>query len=511
MRGLAVWLDRIEAKRVLVVGDVMLDRYIWGETERISPEAPVLVLREDQDEVRPGGAANVASFLRRLGADVVLAGLVGSDSESRILRRLMVDSSIDVSCLLTTEDRPTTTKQRFVGRSAQRQPHQILRVDRESRTPIAENLESQLIERILREVRTCDAVLISDYAKGVCTPRLLQKLIEKAREKKVPVLVDPGRGVDYRRYAGATLLAPNRVAAAMEIGQPVLDSQSALAVAEQLRQRLNLQIAVITLDRDGLAYATAEESGIIPCRPREVCDITGAGDMVQATLSLCLANEIPWRESLQLANTAAGLEVERFGVEPISWADIRRELVPGGDFERKVMLRNELAVQVAQWQKANRTVVFTNGCFDLLHAGHVSLLEAAAREGDILIVAMNSDRSIRQLKGQDRPIIREQDRARLLAAMSCVDAVIVFDDDTPIPLLKDLQPDVLVKGAEYSRSQVVGADVVAGYGGQIVTVPMIPGLSTTQILCELQKRTPLNTTLDGRPQSSTASREVFEE
>ena len=510
MAELAVWVDRIKPKRVLIVGDLMLDRYIWGEAERISPEAPVLVLREDQDEVRPGGAANVASFLRHMRAEVVLAGVLGNDSEGRILHRLLVDGSIDVGCVLTADGRLTTTKQRFVGRCSQRQPHQILRVDRESRAPLAEQIESQLIELILRVLRSCDAILISDYAKGVCTPRLLQMVVEQAREQQVPVLVDPCRGGDYSRYAGATLVAPNRIAAALESGQSALDMTSAVIAADQLRQRLNLEIAVITLDRDGMAYATAEESGTIPCRPRDVCDVTGAGDMVLATLGMSRANQFPWRESLQLANTAAGLEVERFGVEPVSWADIRRDLASENSVEHKLVSHDELARRVRHWRMSKRAVVFTNGCFDLMHVGHVSLLEAAARQGEVLIVAINSDRSIRQLKGQDRPVIPEQHRARLLAALNCVDAVIVFDDDTPIPLLRELQPDVLVKGAEYSRSQVVGADVVASYGGRIVTVPMIPGLSTTQILREMQQRTALRSTADERLQFSSANEIISE-
>lgn len=510
MERLDISLERIESRRLLVLGDLMLDRYVWGQAEKISPEAPVLVLREDQDEVRPGGAANVASFLRYLGADVVLAGVSGSDAEGRILRRLLDDLSIDNDCVLTNEGRLTTTKQRFVGRCAQRQPHQILRVDRESRTPISAPIESQLIDLALSKVPSCDAVLISDYAKGVCTPRLLQAVIQQSREQRIPVLIDPCRGGDYSHYAGATLVAPNRIAAALESGRSVLDSASAVMAAEQLRRRLNLEIAVITLDRDGIAYATAEESEVIPCRPRDVCDVTGAGDMVLATLGICRANQVPWRESLQLANTAAGLEVERFGVEPVSWADIRRELASENGVEHKLVSHDELARRVRHWRTSKRAVVFTNGCFDLMHVGHVSLLEAAARQGEILVVAINSDRSIQKLKGQDRPVIPEQHRARLLAALNCVDAVIVFDDDTPIPLLRELQPDVLVKGAEYSRSQVVGADVVASYGGRIVTVPMIPGLSTTQILRELQQRTALNSAADERPQFSSATETIPE-
>ena len=484
MQDLTHLLDRLSGKRLVVVGDVMLDRYVWGEAERVSPEAPVLVLREDQDEVRPGGAANVASFLRALDAEVVLAGVVGDDAEGHALRRVMEDLAVDSSALLTDAERPTTTKLRIVGRTAQRQPHQMLRIDRESRIPISTDLQQRLIECLLATVPRCDAVLVSDYGKGVCSPIVLRAVIDHAKCQRIPVLIDPARGGDFQRYCQATTLTPNRAATELFLGKSLRHPEEMRDAARQLREQLCLDTAVLTLDQDGLAYATAIESGLVPCRPREVCDVTGAGDMVLAVLGLCQAAQIPLVDSLQLANTAAGLEVERFGVEPLARGDIARELVRGHRESAFPVTLDQLLVQVQAHRRAGRSIVFTNGCFDLLHVGHVTVLEEAARLGDVLIVAINSDASVQRLKGTERPIIGETDRARMLAALACVDHVLVFDDDTPVRLLNALRPDVLVKGG--STDHIVGREIVEAYGGKVVRTSEIPGMSTTRLVRQLR-------------------------
>lgn len=488
MKPLADWMTATTGRRMLVIGDLMLDKYVWGEAERVSPEAPVLVLREDFQEVRPGGAANVASFLRGLEAEVQLAGIVGDDPEGRTLLRLMSDLRVETSLVLTDPDRPTTAKQRIVGRTAQRQPHQMVRIDRESRTPLAAELLQDLTASILSVIPSFDAVLISDYGKGICAPALMQAVIAASRCEAIPVLIDPARGVDYERYARATVITPNRTATEQVIGQPLRDPETIRSAARQLQQRWNLDAAVLTLDRDGLAFATATDTGLLPCRPREVCDVTGAGDMVLAILGLCQAAQIPLIESLPLANAAAGLEVERFGVEPLSRAEIAAELDRDQSHlsavSGKLLTLDEMARRAACQRQAGRTVVFTNGCFDLLHIGHVSLLEAAARQGDILIVAINSDASVRQLKGIERPIISQSDRARMLGALACVDHVLIFDDDTPHRLLTAIRPDVLVKGG--TTDHIVGREIVEAYGGLIVQTNTVPGLSTTALVARVQ-------------------------
>ena len=479
-------LHQIGRPRLLVVGDPILDRYIWGDAERISPEAPVIVLHETTDEVRPGGAANVASFLHGLDAEVVVAGVIGDDGEGRTLQRLLHELHVDASHVLVDPSRPTTCKQRFVGRAAGWHAHQMLRVDREVRTPLSSDLEAKLCAGILTALPDCDAVLVSDYAKGVCTPSLLRVVITAAQQRAIPVLVDPCRGVDFERYAGATLVAPNRVAAELFIGHPLHDPEAILHAADDLRRRLNLKAAVITLDRDGLACVTADERQIVSCRPRAVYDVTGAGDMVLAALGLCHAARVPLGDSLTLANAAAGLEVERFGVEPVSRAEIAAELQRGSASSPKRVSLEESIRLMASHRREGRTLVFTNGCFDLLHVGHVALLEEAAQLGDVLLVAINSDASVRKLKGTERPIIGEQDRARMLASLECVDHVLIFDDDTPHRLLHAIRPDVLVKGG--TTTDIVGREVVEAYGGRVVRSSTIPGLSTTALVSRLQFR-----------------------
>jgi D-beta-D-heptose 7-phosphate kinase/D-beta-D-heptose 1-phosphate adenosyltransferase len=484
MYDYAKWIFQLGHPRLLVVGDLMLDRYIWGDAERVSPEAPVLVLREDLDEVRPGGAANVASFLHALEAEAVVAGVVGDDAEGRILRNLLGVISGEITAVVTDESRQTTVKQRFVGKTAQRQPHQILRVDRETRAPLSAEVEAKLIDGILQAMPSCDAVLISDYAKGVCTPKLLRAVIDRSRELGKPVLIDPSRGGDYQRYSSATVITPNRLATELVLGSPVRDAESILSAAKTLRENLKLGAAVLTLDRDGLAYADSEHEGLIPCRPREVCDVTGAGDMVLSMLGLCLAAEIPLVDSLHLANAAAGLEVERFGVEPITRSEILRELDRSQIESRQPMSLDQLRIRVDEYRRAGQSIAFTNGCFDLLHVGHVSLLEEASRLGDVLIVAINSDASVRKLKGSERPIIGERDRARMLAALACVDHVLVFDDDTPHRLLDAIRPDVLVKGG--TTGHIVGREIVEAYGGQIVRTDASAGVSTTDLVLRVR-------------------------
>lgn len=480
MHDLTRGIVRLGRPRILVLGDLMLDRYLWGEAERVSPEAPVLVLREDLDEVRPGGAANVASFLRGLDAEVLLAGVIGDDADGRTLQRLMREQSIDTDRVLVDAERPTTSKQRIVGRAVHRQPHQIVRIDRESRAPLSSQSFDAVHRKVLAAIPDCGAVLVSDYGKGVCTPELLRSVIEACRYQQIPILIDPSRGGDFQRYARANIVTPNRVAAELVLGQAIRDPATAIAAAHQFRDRLQLDAAILTLDRDGLAYSTGDVSEHVPCRERPVCDVTGAGDMVLAVLGICIANDMPLVDSLSVANAAAGLEVERFGVEPVTRSEIAQELERDLARPRGAECLESLLVRVAEYRTAGRSIVFTNGCFDLLHVGHVALLEEAARFGDVLIVAINSDASVRRLKGSERPIIGEDDRARMLVALASVDHALIFDDDTPHQLLQAIQPDVLVKGG--TTGQIVGREIVEAYGGRIEQTETIPGLSTTRLL-----------------------------
>jgi rfaE bifunctional protein nucleotidyltransferase chain/domain len=697
---LSTIFDTLGHPRILVLGDLILDRYTFGNAERISPEAPVVVLRVDSKEVRLGGAASVAMLLRGLEAEVVLAGVVGEDAEGRIVRTLLCDEKIDSHLVLVDPNRSTTTKERVIGRAANRHAHQIVRVDHETRGPIGSTLEEGLLGGIIRLLRSkpstgskldlwvrpghqnetatgpalpsmpgengtapadlCppfadanpsfDAILIADYAKGVCNPTLLRRVIDAARECHIPVVVDPARLADFRRYAGATLLKPNRTEAELAVGLEIHSPEDALAAAAKLRDQHNIESVLVTLDRDGMALVTnlqvparlrmssSAEGGCdrpfglstpyplhLPAAPREIYDITGAGDMVLAALGLCIASAIPLLQAAQIANIAAGLEVERLGVSPITRQELsdaiqnlplplgddrgqgatgrlsggaslpsyvggegacrgyefdpQSELLahsksdPLGDngkckpaapptlssstsldhastasvcrpsngsehlrpsalvtvppipapcttsnngsstvsseasqfdnrlhretaaFQSSSTPRSELRIPnsacklislpqaislAATYRSLGKTLVFTNGCFDLLHIGHVNCLEQAAARGDVLVVAVNSDASVRRLKGSERPVIPEQQRAAMLAALYCVDHVLIFDDPTPHLLLEQIRPDLLVKGG--TTLEIIGHEVVESYGGKVVRLGEVPGISTTTIL-----------------------------
>ncbi|MGE0608363.1 MAG: D-glycero-beta-D-manno-heptose 1-phosphate adenylyltransferase [Pirellulales bacterium] len=479
-------LARLDRPRLLILGDLILDRYTFGNAERVSQEAPVILLRADRREARLGGAANVANMLRGLEAEAVLCGVVGDDADGREVRAMLTEAGVDVSGLLADPARPTTVKERFIGRAANRHPHQILRVDSEVRDALSPELEQQLAQKIFELLPDCQGVLVSDYDKGVCTPGLLRLLIGAARALGIPVLVDPVRGADYARYAGATTMTPNRAEAEAATGISVRTPQDGFAAAGRLCQKLSLDAAIITLDSDGMALAWRDgRTEHLPTRPRAVYDITGAGDMVLSMIGLCLASGTSLTDACRLANVAGGLEVEKVGVARVSREEIRADLLresrAGGS---KIVSLDELTPLVDAARQAGRRIVFTNGCFDLLHVGHVTYLAEAASRGDVLIVGVNSDAGVRRLKGPSRPVITEVDRAALLAALACVDHVLIFDDPTPIAAIEKIRPDVLVKGGDYRHNphDIPGKTFVESYGGELYLTSMVEGVSTTKIL-----------------------------
>lgn len=482
-------LDSASRPRVLVLGDLLLDRYTWGNAERISQEAPVVVLRADREETRLGGAANVCHMLRGLGAEVSCAGVVGRDEAGLTVHRLLVEAGIETDFVVADEARPTTVKQRFIGRACGRHPNQMLRVDHELRDAIPAMIEEGLLGHLSEAVKRHDVLIVSDYSKGVCTPRLLRETIQLARAAGKPVLIDPARDVDFSRYRGATLIKPNRSEAESAVGHAIRSAAEARAAGQRLCERLDLEMAVITLDRDGMVLARHDGRGIaVPTRARAVYDITGAGDVVIAVLGLCLGSRVPAEIAVQLGNVAGGLEVEKAGVALVTREEIRREIeAQQRPFAPKVVSLHDARRLLNQHRAAGETVVMTNGCFDLLHVGHATYLAEAAALGDILVVAINSDASVRKLKGEGRPVIGQEDRAAMLAALGCVDYVLVFDEQTPHELLKALRPDVLVKGGTYTPQEVVGREIVEAYGGQVRVTGVVEGISTTRIVGSLGK------------------------
>lgn len=489
MESLDAVLDPTRRPRILVVGDLMLDRYTWGYAERVSPEGPVVVLRAERSEERLGGAAVVAHLLAALEVDVRCAGVVGDDEEGHLIRHLLGSAGIAGDQVLHAVDRPTTVKQRFLGKAAGRHAQQMLRVDREATHALPQELEDRLCQELLSEIDCFDAVLISDYAKGVCTSRLCRTVIDAANHASVPVIIDPSRTANYESYRGATAVTPNRLETEIVSRRQILEPGDALAIGQQLCRDWDLLMAFITLDRDGIALVRRDGTGsLFPTRARAVYDITGAGDMVLATVGLALAKGASTEVAVELANVAAGLEVERVGVAVVPLDELRVAVTARpSTHSKKIMNAASAAVIAQRFHDRGATVVFTNGCFDLLHAGHIHYLAEAAQLGDLLVVGLNSDASVRRLKGPERPVLSEGERAAMLAALETVGLVVAFDEDTPHDLLQTLRPDVLVKGGTYSVDQVVGREVVESYGGRVCVTTRIPGISTTSLLERMRR------------------------
>lgn len=479
-------IERVETlsrPRVLVVGDLILDRYVWGDAERISQEAPVPLLRADHREHRLGGAASVATMLRALEAEVDLVGVIGRDGEAAVVRSILGELGIGDSFLVEAGDRPTTLKERYIGRAQDRHPQQMIRVDYEVREPVGADASNRLMRNLEQALDRCRIVLVSDYDKGVCTAEILRELIAAARARGLKVIADPIRGGDYSKYKGVHAMTPNRLEAQLATGLMIQKPEDALAAAGALVDRLEMEAAIVTLDKDGMAVRRRDGGASIhPTRPRQVYDITGAGDMVLSVIGLCLADGADYDEAAMLGNVAGGLEVEKIGVAMISRGEILGDLIAhqhahGG----KRLERYALAAEVKRRRKAGQTVVFTNGCFDLLHVGHVRLLRECSQLGDYVVVGINSDASVRRLKGAGRPLQPEADRAELIAAIEGVNAVTIFEEDTPAELIAELVPDVLVKGGDYAPEEVVGRDVVTAAGGKLVLIPLVAGRSTSGI------------------------------
>jgi D-beta-D-heptose 7-phosphate kinase/D-beta-D-heptose 1-phosphate adenosyltransferase len=484
-------VQRLGQPRVLVVGDLMLDRYVWGDAERISQEAPVILLHADRREERLGGASSVGTMLRALGARVSLAGVVGMDFDGARIRQALTDLGIDHEGVLGDPDRPSTVKERYIGRAQHRHPQQMIRVDYEVRTPVHGPVEAQLCQVIAQQMWRADIVLVSDYDKGVCTPTVLAATIARARDLGLRVLADPIRSHDYRKYHGCSSMTPNRLEAGLATCRELRGTEQVLEAAAQLREQLDLEAAIITLDKDGMALVHRDgRRQLFPTRQRQVYDITGAGDMVLSVLGMALAAGADYEQAIPLANVAGGLEVEKIGVATVTRDEILRDLLragpAAGGVGEKVLLLDALCRELESRRRLGQRVAFTNGCFDVLHAGHVQYLNEARAQADLLVVGLNSDAGVRQLKGQDRPVNPVEARAQVLAGLQAVDYVTVFEELTPLALIEALRPDVLIKGADYRKEDVVGAALVEAHGGRVHLAPLRDGFSTTRLLDKLR-------------------------
>jgi D-beta-D-heptose 7-phosphate kinase/D-beta-D-heptose 1-phosphate adenosyltransferase len=462
--------------RALVVGDVMLDCYIYGTAERVSPEAPVPVLRVARRDERPGGAANVAAGLAALGAKVTLIGLVGADEAAEKLSNVLLAQGVENAKWIRATDRRTTVKTRLVaGR------HHLGRFDEESIAPIDAALEQRAMEVTLEELSKVDVIVLSDYAKGFLTSPFCLEVISAARALGLPVIVDP-KGTDYEKYRGAYAVTPNRPEAANALGLPIETLSDARIAARELRGIGAFEYVVITLGEQGMMVADETCEVHLVAEARDVFDVTGAGDVVVVVLALGAATRRPFFEVCGLANRAAAVAVSKFGSVALTWSDIHGKAFDSASFELKICEREEAARRVRDARKSGRRVVFTNGCFDLFHSGHARFLAQARSRGDVVVVALNDDPSVTRLKGANRPVNSLKARSIVIAGQYSVDIVTSFSEDTPLTLIQELEPDVLVKGGDYEPRTVVGYDFVVGRGGCVECLSYHQGESSTSLV-----------------------------
>jgi D-beta-D-heptose 7-phosphate kinase/D-beta-D-heptose 1-phosphate adenosyltransferase len=461
---------------VAVVGDLMLDETWSGEVTRVAPEAPVPLLALAAMSRRAGGAGNVVENLSALGARTIALGAVGPEEEGAWLaRRLGTLPGARAGLIAVDPSRTTPVKRRMVSEG-----RQILRVDQEIAAGLSLRAEDALLAAALDAVLEADVLLLSDYAKGTLTPRLLAELVAAARKKGIPALVDP-KGKDYARYRGASVVTPNRKELELVTGESARDLAAVAALGERLRAALGLDALLVKLSEEGMLVVSGGEAPRkIAARAREVFDVTGAGDTVLAALGLALGAGLDLASAADFANRAAGCAVARVGTAPVHFPDLLDGMSAAP--EEKLLDHAHLAAVVVTLRRAHRRIVFTNGCFDLLHPGHVKLLSEAKRLGDVLIVGLNDDASVRRLKGPERPILGERDRAQVLGGLDAVDFVALFAEDTPERLIETIRPHVLVKGGDYEESTVVGAPFVRSYGGEVVLVPLVGGRSTSALV-----------------------------
>ncbi len=464
--------------RCLVVGDLMLDEYLWGKAERISPEAPVQVVDVVREELRLGGAGNVVHNLAALGADVSVCSVVGDDQNGRELLEKFCQHHIDTRAIFLDPGRRTSRKTRVVAAH-----QQIVRIDRESREALPSSVEQQLCTWIADHAREYRVIVLSDYNKGVLTPAVIAAVVAAADLAGIPVLVDP-KGTDFTRYSGATLLTPNRKEAEVASGISIKDTASLAEAAAVIMGATGLQHLLITRSEEGMSlFSRGGEVVHIPTVAREVFDVSGAGDTVLATLAVGVASGLTMAESARLANIAAGIAVGKLGTSIVTPQEIIDTVsLAHKDSHAKIKSLDVLSALIAADKNRGKRVVFTNGCFDLLHFGHVKYLQKARSLGDLLVLGLNSDASVRRLKGLKRPLIDQDERAHLLAALDCIDYVVIFEEDTPLNLITSLKPHILAKGGDYSLDGVVGRDVVESYGGRVELITFVDGKSTTNII-----------------------------
>lgn len=469
--------EKIQNLKIAVIGDVMLDRYFHGEVKRISPEAPVPVTKINSIKSVLGGAANVAANLAHLECKVYMGGVTGDDENRRLLENLMDEAGIDYQGLVKSARRKTITKLRVLGGN-----QQMLRLDFEETGDLYPEeiaVLSQWLERLLDE--GLDGIIVSDYAKGVCSDSFCQWVIRQGKAYHIPVLIDP-KGADWSKYSGCDFITPNLKEMCEAAGcQRDNDDEAVVEMARAARDRFQIKNVVVTRSEKGMTLVSDTQTLHSPASAIEVFDVSGAGDTVAAALLAAAAGKLPLADAVYLANRAAGIVVAKVGTYPVHRDELLKDLLTEDRKQGRgyrTLSWQEISSLAATWKACGEKIVFTNGCFDIIHVGHVSYLEKAARLGKHLIVGLNTDASVRRLKGETRPLVHELDRARVLSALACVDAVVLFDQDTPTELIEKIRPDILVKGGDYKPEEVAGRE----YAGEVQIIDFEEGYSTTGVV-----------------------------
>lgn len=474
-------LDNIETKRVLVIGDIMLDKYSFGSTKRISPEAPVPVLLKESEKVVLGGAANVAVNLEKARQEVSIMSVIGNDKEGEEIKEILENNGISTQLLVKDNKRKTTVKTRFIGQNNV----QMLRVDSEDTFKISQNIKEQLINLLEKNINKFEIIIFSDYNKGMLDTDIMPKLIQIAQNNNIKTLIDV-KEPKYEKYKNAYLIKPNLVELNDITKMPVSTEEEIVKAAQTLLKNTDSKYVLATRGKDGMTLVSKNEYKHIKCMSREVYDVTGAGDTVISYLAVGLLNNIDLVDSIQIANYAAGVGVSKMGTYAVTIEEIKEYIEEDNNvlFENKIVTSKQLTKILKE--KQNKKVVFTNGCFDIFHVGHTRYLREASKLGDILVVGVNSDKSVKRLKGEERPVIGQKDRMELLASLSFVSYVVMFDEDTPYRLIEAIQPDIITKGGDYKTEDVVGKEIVEGKGGKVVICPFIESHSTTSIINKIK-------------------------
>lgn len=480
-------ITNLGSPKVLVVGDFMLDIYLYGDALRISPEAPVPVLRVHKTEYSCGGAGSVAADLAALGAVPVCLGIIGDDQNGKILTKKLKDIGAEITGLFTVTDRPTTSKQRLIGLAQHRHQQQLFRMDEESTESLAEKQHKQILNRYKESLSQVDIVCLQDHDKGLLSKPLCTEMIQTAVKAKKKVIVDPSLTSDYSKYTGASVITPNRQETSVAVGFELQNEKDFARAAKKLLEKLKLDAVVITLDKLGAYLKTKNLDQIIPTRARDVYDVTGAGDIVLSSLATTLAANCDLKTAVELANIAGGIEVEKFGNQTVTVEEMIDEIVSQKMANSGKVRPVDLLIDELTWHRRRKeTVVFTNGCFDVIHTGHIEFLKFCKSQGDIVVVGLNSDSSVKTIKGPKRPINNQHDRVTVLAALEMVDYITIFDEPDPLNLIKKIKPDILVKGQDWAKKGVIGREFVESCGGKVVLAPIVEGKSSSATIDKMK-------------------------